>query len=95
MTPEHHDNPTPNTLRDRTCREVIEFLDDFVSRRLPADQMAEFEAHLGICPACRDFLKTYSDTIALSRGAMKEAAGQGAARMPEDLVKAVLAARRP
>ena len=74
-----------------TCRELIEFLDDYVADRLTPDVRQSFEHHLGVCPACRDFLKTYKDTTTLARGAMAYRTEDAA--VPEDVVQAILAAR--
>lgn len=85
----------PNNL---TCRELIEFLDDYVAQRLDPGVRATFDAHLGICRHCRDYLSDYQRTIALSRGAMLAAERpkdeQVAAAAPNDVVRAVLAALR-
>jgi anti-sigma factor RsiW len=76
-----------------TCRELIEFLDDYVADRLTPDTKATFDRHLGICPACRDFLKSYRDTMTLARGAMASPSDDAAPAVPEDVVQAILATR--
>jgi anti-sigma factor RsiW len=53
-----------------TCRELIEFLDDYVADALPAGVRRQFEWHLKLCPACRRYLKTYRRTIDLERRAL-------------------------
>ncbi|NJN64684.1 MAG: anti-sigma factor [Acidobacteria bacterium] len=51
-----------------TCKQVIEdFLHDYVAGALDAPTRAEFERHLGVCPACVNYLDSYRTTIALSR----------------------------
>jgi len=76
-----------------TCRELIEFLDDYVADALPADQRERFEAHLEICPACVDYLASYCDTMRLEAEAFDGDAPLVDA-VPEELVRAVLASRR-
>ena len=80
-------------MRD-TCEDVIGFLDDYVSGNLVPEQRAVFEAHLGRCPYCRDYLATYRDTIALGRGLADPAhdrAGDAGDGPPAELVEAITA----
>ena len=50
-----------------TCRELIEFLDQFVADELPPGQKASFREHLRVCPDCRAYLDSYRQTIALAK----------------------------
>lgn len=77
-----------------TCRELIEFLMDYTSGMLPAEQRAEFERHLSLCPPCVAYLKTYEQTVRLSRDAMHVCDDGPAHPAPEELVRAVMAAKR-
>ncbi|MFO0873131.1 MAG: zf-HC2 domain-containing protein [Phycisphaerales bacterium] len=86
-----------------TCRQLIEFLDDYVADRLAPEVRAAFDAHLAECGPCVHYLSDYRQTIALSRRAMRGGPGAAdapgaidaeAVAAPEDLVRAVLAARR-
>jgi anti-sigma factor RsiW len=76
-----------------TCRELIEFLDRYVSGELAHASRLEFDRHLGACRACRDYLRTYQDTIALAKSSCADEA-DAPAGMPEDLVKAILESAR-
>ena len=76
-----------------TCRELVEFLMDYVDGLLSEPERLCFEEHLGECPDCVAYLATYREAIRLG----KEACTAGdaiPAEVPEDLVRAVLAARR-
>jgi anti-sigma factor RsiW len=78
----------PDTI---TCRELIDFLLDYLDGELADGVRRVFEAHLAECPPCRDYLASYRVTIRLAADC---AAHEGdAEEMPEDLVRAVLAAR--
>jgi anti-sigma factor RsiW len=75
-----------------TCREFVEFLMDYLSNELPAGQRTVFEEHLGDCPDCRAYLRSYEQTVRLE----KLACGCGdppPADAPEELIRAILAAR--
>jgi anti-sigma factor RsiW len=72
-----------------TCREIIDFLGDYISGDLPAAQRAEFERHLAHCPPCIAYLKSYEQTIKLGKCASADVDE----KPPEELIKAILAAR--
>jgi predicted anti-sigma-YlaC factor YlaD len=77
-----------------TCRDTIAFLDDYLEGTLSSEQLALFELHLGKCPYCRDYLKTYRDTILLSRAVAgptdDPAPDPTIAEPPPDLVEAIM-----
>jgi anti-sigma factor RsiW len=50
-----------------TCRELAEFLIDFVSDELPPEHRRRIEQHLNRCPPCVTYLETYQLTIKLTR----------------------------
>ena len=70
------------------CRELSDFLSDYVAGDLPLAVSAEFEGHLGRCPDCCVFVAQYRSTIHLCAAAYSDPPP----RLPEDLVKAILAA---
>ena len=76
-----------------TCREFDEFILDFFENVLPLGQRAKFRAHLALCPDCRRYLTAYRRSVALGKAVFKlpdDAVGE---EIPEDLVRAILAAR--
>jgi anti-sigma factor RsiW len=77
-----------------TCREFDEFIVDYVDGVLPERSRRVFENHLRICPMCRAYLDGYRRTMALGRAALGAASEPVPADVPDDLVKAILAARR-
>lgn len=76
-----------------TCRECSEFLADYLAGELPPDQLAVFERHLKACRNCEEYMRQYRTTIAAGRAACAEAGAPG--DIPEALIQAILAARRP
>lgn len=76
-----------------TCREFVEFLDDYLSRSLPADQRAAFDAHLASCPSCVNYSKTYLAALRVAKAAFGCLDEPASAEVPEELVQAVLRAR--
>ena len=77
-----------------TCREVADFLADYLAGELGADDRSLFEEHLADCPECVAYLRSYADTIRLARNAWGEPDDPVPASVPEGLVRAILAARR-
>ena len=69
-------------MPELSCKESIQFLDDYVDDTQPDKVRAAFERHLDIYPDCVDYLKTYRDTICLARGAC---AADPSAPPPDDI----------
>jgi anti-sigma factor RsiW len=77
-----------------TCRDFVNFLDDYLSGSLPEDRRAEFNSHLSQCPSCVAYMKTYSTSIGLGRAVLTGSEEPVPREVPEDLVRAILAVRR-
>ena len=72
-----------------SCEHLLEFLTDFVEQTLSHDERSRFEEHLAVCPECVNYLRNFEATIRATRSAY----GRAAARVPEQLIQAILAAR--
>ena len=73
------------------CRELIGFLDRYLTDELPAGQRKEFDWHLRLCRSCRAYLRTYRETIFLEKKTHAEFERSFVApEMPEELVAAIL-----
>ena len=75
------------------CRELAEFLMDYVSGELPSESRTHFEFHLSKCKNCHEYLVQYEVTIKAGKIACGDMSDELPA-IPDDLVKAVLAARQ-
>lgn len=75
-----------------TCREVVDFLDRYLTGELDSDEVAKFERHLSECPPCVAYMHTYQAAAALSRAALADVPDIPD-DMPEDLVQAILRVR--
>lgn len=74
-----------------SCRELIDFLDDYVEERLSESERARFDHHLSLCDACVRYLKSYRGTLrALSLTADDDVPDE----VPSELIDAILASRR-
>jgi anti-sigma factor RsiW len=77
-----------------TCREFTEFLDAYLRGDLSPAERDEFERHLGVCSACVNYMKSYRDTIQLGKLAFTDVDASLPEDVPDDLVRAILAARQ-
>lgn len=100
----------PGTLRNKirgqmfklplmlTCRQVEDFLLDYVEGTLPRGQRLIFDLHLAMCRECRDYLAAYRKTVELGKAAFPQPDAplpDGVpGEVPEDLVQAILATKR-
>ena len=75
-----------------TCRELVDFLTDYVEDELPRPERQRFDEHLGACPECVDYVDSYRTTIEL--GQLLCTDDSPPPEMPEELTLAILAARR-
>ena len=78
-----------------TCEEVITFLLEYLAKELTPEEEREFERHLAICPSCVAYLRSYRETVGLSRAAERDESGGRPPRLAAELVRAILAARDP
>jgi len=76
-----------------TCRELVEFLAEYLEGRLPEDQLARFNGHLATCPSCVSYARSYKDTVRLGRRVFSCPDETVPGHVPEDLVRAILDAR--
>ena len=75
-----------------TCRQLIDFLDDYVEHRLSAGERERFDDHLGRCAPCQRYLRGYQGTLrAVAVACAPESAPPS--DVPGELVAAILAAR--
>lgn len=77
-----------------TCRELSDFVADYFAGELAPAQRDPFELHLSRCPNCRRYLSQYRATIEAGRQAFADPATPVGDDVPEELVKAILAARK-
>ena len=76
-----------------TCREVVDFLTEYGSGKLPAAERAAFEEHLAACPPCVAYLKSYEEAVKLGKAVTSNPDDCVPDAVPEELVQAILAAR--
>ena len=78
-------------MTDLTCREMTDFLADYLDGSLALAERHVFDKHLADCPECAAYLRSYTETIRLARQTREDDALPVA--VPDELVRAILAAR--
>ena len=77
-----------------TCKEFEDFVRAYVDDELPARQRSKFELHMRLCQECRQYLQAYQRTVEVSRAVLSTQKQPIPDDVPEDLVKAILKARK-
>jgi predicted anti-sigma-YlaC factor YlaD len=75
-----------------TCRELLEFLDEYRSGALDPMRRNAFDRHLAMCASCRNYLDSYQRTVEMERDAFSDPELMSP---PGELLEAILAIRRP
>lgn len=77
-----------------TCRELVDFLSAYLDGELSSEARIRFDAHLSACPECSAYLRTYEAAVKLAKDACDHPDDPVPADVPEELVRAILKARR-
>jgi hypothetical protein len=77
-----------------TCREFVAFIDRHLTGELSTLERLSFSLHVALCRNCTNYLRTYKQTIVVSKAAFTDPDAQVPSSVPEELVAAILAARR-
>ena len=77
-----------------TCTEFEEFVISYLDGDLNPKQKSMFEWHIRLCRECREYLAAYQRSIELGRGALSTDDDQLPEDVPEDLIKAIIEARK-
>ncbi len=77
-----------------SCREFEAFLIDYFEDSLPKRQRLVFEMHLKLCRECREYLIAFKRSIDVSKRVCADLDEPTPADVPEDLVRAIIDARK-
>ena len=73
-----------------TCKEITDFLLDYLNGELAEANRVIFEEHLAECPDCVAYVQSYEMTVKLAQAERET----GPSQLPQDLIRAILAARK-
>ena len=77
-----------------TCRELIDFIADYLDGTLPEGSRREFDRHLAVCPSCVAYLDGYRKTVEMGKAAFQPSDQPATEVAPGWLVRAVRSARQ-
>lgn len=77
-----------------TCRELAEFILDYTTGDLPSEAREVFELHLSRCDNCHEYLTQYKTIVEAERMAFDAGEPPLPMAVPEELIQAILKARR-
>jgi len=75
-----------------TCQACAEFLVDYLNGEIADEVRARFETHLDRCRNCRAYLEQYAAVIKAGQHVCERE--NASAAFPEELVQAILEARK-
>lgn len=76
------------------CVEFEDFVSDYHEGTLSLRERRVFDLHMQLCPMCRVYFASYLRTIELGRRICASDDEAAPAELPDELVSAILAARR-
>lgn len=76
-----------------TCAELEGFLVDYLDGTLTSRERRVLRLHLLLCRECRSYVERYRRAIALGQAVLGKPTDPVPEEVPEDLVRAILAAR--
>jgi anti-sigma factor RsiW len=56
-----------------TCRQLVELVSDYLENRLDPGVREQFEAHLGVCPDCREYVEQVRESVRALGGLPEDA----------------------
>jgi predicted anti-sigma-YlaC factor YlaD len=77
-----------------TCKEFEEFVLSHLDGNLTRAQQAVFDLHLRLCRECREYLAAYQRSMEVGRAVLTTPDDRIPDDVPEDLIKAILVARK-
>ncbi|MGH8119196.1 MAG: hypothetical protein ACRESK_01125 [Gammaproteobacteria bacterium] len=80
----------PGTL---TCRQVEQFLLDYLEGNVTLWTWCKFRYHLFLCDDCRQYLQDYRNAVALGRRIFVNPEDEAAGKVPDEILAAILKAR--
>ncbi|MFT5712473.1 MAG: anti-sigma factor RsiW [Alphaproteobacteria bacterium] len=77
-----------------TCKEFEDFVQLYFEGELSDKQRSVFELHLRLCRECREYLAAYKRTQEITATVLASPKSPVPDDVPEDLIKAILEARK-
>lgn len=76
-----------------TCRDLVEFLGEYIDGALPIERRRVFDAHLQECADCAAYVDSYRKTVEISKHTFARSTDVPE-DPPQELIAAILHARK-
>ena len=73
-----------------SCKEVEDFLLDYLEGNLGFCTRMRFRLHLLVCPDCPKYIQEYKNTIALGKQLFENPDEAADGKVPDDILEAIL-----
>lgn len=77
-----------------TCKDFADFIGRYLDGELSEAESREFAAHMGVCPSCIDYMESIKTTRDCCRCICDDPEAEVPADVPEELIQAILKARK-
>lgn len=77
-----------------SCKSFDAFIVDYIDGNLTNEERQIFIKHMNECPPCKTYLENYQNSIALSQTAFSSTKECSKKEIPEQLISAILDARK-
>lgn len=77
-----------------TCRQVEQFLLDYLEGQISLWTWLKFRYHLWLCDDCRKYLQDYRNAVALGRRIFDKPDDEASGKVPDEIIAAILKARK-
>ena len=94
QTPKGRFVDSRRAAHNMTCLEAIEALSEYLAGELPPPRRDRLDEHLTECVACRQYLRSFEQTIQLGKAVWQAPKNGILSELPEELIQAILASRR-
>jgi len=78
-----------------TCRQVEQFLMDYLDWQVTLWTWCKFRYHLHICDDCRQYLQDYRNAVALGQRIFANPEDEATGKVPDEILSAILKVRTP
>lgn len=77
-----------------TCRQVEQFLLDYLEGQVSLWTWYKFRYHLLLCDDCRQYLQDYRNAVALGRRIFANPDDEAIGKVPDEILVAILKSRK-
>ena len=77
-----------------SCKEVEEFLMDYLEGNLGFCTRTRFRLHILMCPDCSKYIEEYKNTVSLNKSMFELINDESIEDVPEEIINAILSIKK-